>query len=47
LGIGFLVGGHWAGAIQLAFTACGLTAVIQNVVGVAADEDFEEIFKGE
>lgn len=50
LGIGFLVGGSWAGTIQLAFTACGLTAIVQHFIGgdgVAANEDFEQIFKGD
>jgi hypothetical protein len=48
LGIGFLVG-SWEGALQLAFTTCGVAAIIQHVIGgdgIAANEDFEEIFKG-
>lgn len=47
--LGFALGGTWIKAFQLAFISCGLTGVLQHFLGgdgMAANEDFEEIFKG-
>jgi len=47
--VGFVVSHAWLPALQLAFISCGLTGVLQHVLGgdgIAANEDFDEIFKG-
>ena len=39
----------WTDILQVAFTACGIVAVVQAALGgdgIAASEDFEELFNG-
>ena len=46
--VALLVGGAWLQILQVAFTACGITAFVNHAFGsMAADEDFQEIFFGE
>jgi hypothetical protein len=47
LGVGLITGFEIGGAVQLAFTACGVLGIIQAALGgdgIAAGEDFESIF---
>lgn len=47
--IAFLAGVTWLQLIAIAFTCCGVVAVIQIALGgdgYAANEDFEELFQG-
>lgn len=45
--MGILIGGTWFQILQVAFTACGLTAWVNHAFGsMAADEDFDLIFFG-
>jgi len=49
-GIALLVGGSWWAVLQMAFTTCGVAAIIQHVLGgdgIAANENFKEIFEGD